>query len=83
MTDFASRTRRKGQGAAGDHPPSQADVAELAGVSTQTVSRVVNNRPNVEPDTRERVLSAMRVLGYLGPTPPPARSPPAGSAPSA
>lgn len=36
----------------------------MAGVSTQTVSRVLNSRPNVEPDTRERVLSAMRILGY-------------------
>lgn len=45
-------------------PPSQADVAALAGVSSQTVSRVANNRSNVEPETRERVLSAMRILGY-------------------
>jgi len=44
--------------------PSQKDVAELAGVSSQTVSRVVNNQTNVDPETRERVLSAMRVLGY-------------------
>lgn len=44
--------------------PSQKDVAELAGVSSQTVSRVVNNRTNVDAITRERVLSAMRVLGY-------------------
>src|SRR5436305_1469300 len=45
-------------------PPSQADVAELAGVSSQTVSRVANNRTNVDEETRERVLSAMRMLGY-------------------
>ncbi|MGV9268340.1 LacI family DNA-binding transcriptional regulator [Kitasatospora sp. NPDC003701] len=45
-------------------PASQADVAALAGVSAQTVSRVANNRSNVEPETRERVLSAMRMLGY-------------------
>ena len=45
-------------------PPSQADVAALAGVSSQTVSRVANNRSNVEEDTRERVLAAMRMLGY-------------------
>ncbi|MER8188521.1 LacI family DNA-binding transcriptional regulator [Kitasatospora sp. NPDC094015] len=45
-------------------PPSQTDVAALAGVSSQTVSRVANNRSNVEPATRDRVLSAMRVLGY-------------------
>ncbi|HEX6520172.1 MAG TPA: LacI family DNA-binding transcriptional regulator [Streptosporangiaceae bacterium] len=44
--------------------PSQKDVAELAGVSSQTVSRVVNNRTNVDAQTRERVLTAMRVLGY-------------------
>lgn len=44
--------------------PSQKDVAELAGVSSQTVSRVVNNSPRVDEQTRERVLSAMRVLGY-------------------
>ena len=45
-------------------PPSQADVAALAGVSTQTVSRVANERPNVDRDTRDRVISAMRILGY-------------------
>jgi DNA-binding LacI/PurR family transcriptional regulator len=41
-----------------------ADVARLAGVSPQTVSRVANNRTNVEDATRERVLAAMRALGY-------------------
>ncbi|GAA2868633.1 LacI family DNA-binding transcriptional regulator [Streptosporangium fragile] len=41
-----------------------ADVARLAGVSPQTVSRVANNRTNVEEATRERVLAAMRALGY-------------------
>jgi DNA-binding LacI/PurR family transcriptional regulator len=44
--------------------PSQADVAALAGVSAQTVSRVANDLSNVDPHTRERVLSAMRRLGY-------------------
>lgn len=45
-------------------PPSQADVAALAGVSSQTVSRVANERSNVDEETRQRVLSAMQVLGY-------------------
>jgi DNA-binding LacI/PurR family transcriptional regulator len=45
-------------------PPSQADVAALAGVSSQTVSRVANARSNVDEETRQRVLSAMRLLGY-------------------
>ncbi|MBN9176505.1 MAG: LacI family DNA-binding transcriptional regulator [Microbacterium sp.] len=41
-----------------------ADVAEAAGVSGQTVSRVANDRSNVDPDTRARVLEAMNRLGY-------------------
>lgn len=44
--------------------PSMADVAAMAGVSSQTVSRVANNRSNVDQETRRRVLAAMRVLGY-------------------
>lgn len=40
------------------------DVARTAGVSTQTVSRVVNNRPEVLPATRQRVLDAISALGY-------------------
>lgn len=39
-------------------------VAELAGVSSQTVSRVVNGRTNVDPATRDRVVTAMEDLGY-------------------
>src|ERR671915_1439756 len=41
-----------------------ADVAKLAGVSQQTVSRVLNNSPHVRSDTRERVRDAMRKLEY-------------------
>jgi DNA-binding LacI/PurR family transcriptional regulator len=41
-----------------------ADVARLSGVSHQTVSRVVNGTGYVAVDTRERVVSAMRMLGY-------------------
>ncbi|MFF1876259.1 LacI family DNA-binding transcriptional regulator [Leifsonia sp. NPDC058230] len=40
------------------------DVARLAGVSQQTVSRVVNDSPNVAPDIRERVELAIRQLRY-------------------
>lgn len=43
---------------------SMADVARLAGVSAQTVSRVSNGRPNVDESTRERVLASMRELEY-------------------
>jgi DNA-binding LacI/PurR family transcriptional regulator len=41
-----------------------ADVAQIAGVSHQTVSRVLNNHPAVRPETRERVLAAITTLGY-------------------
>jgi len=44
--------------------PSMADVARLAGVSSQTVSRVSNGQANVDEATRTRVLEAMRTLGY-------------------
>lgn len=40
------------------------DVAELAGVSIKTVSRVVNNEPNVRPGTREKVETAIATLNY-------------------
>ncbi|MEV1012053.1 LacI family DNA-binding transcriptional regulator [Streptomyces sp. NPDC049881] len=43
---------------------SMADVARLAGVSSQTVSRVSNGHPGVVEATREQVLAAMRELGY-------------------
>ena len=43
---------------------SITDVAGLAGVSMQTVSRVANGHPSVTPQTREQVLRAMRQLGY-------------------
>ena len=32
------------------------DIARLAGVSRTTVSRVLNHKPDVDPETRERVL---------------------------
>jgi DNA-binding LacI/PurR family transcriptional regulator len=41
-----------------------SDVGRLAGVSHQTVSRVINGSPHVRPETRERVLKAMLELGY-------------------
>ncbi|TNM70043.1 LacI family DNA-binding transcriptional regulator [Streptomyces sp. NP160] len=41
-----------------------ADVAARAGVSLQTVSRVVNGHPSVRPETRSRVERAVADLGY-------------------
>lgn len=47
-----------------DNRPTIRDVAHEAGVSYQTVSRVLNDQPRVSPTTRERVLRAMKKLGF-------------------
>jgi DNA-binding LacI/PurR family transcriptional regulator len=54
--DAAPEPRRRGA--------VMADVARLAGVSHQTVSRVINDSAHVRPETRRRVLAAMRTLDY-------------------
>jgi LacI family transcriptional regulator len=45
--------------------PSVCEVAQLAGVSTATVSRVLAGHERVLPDTRDRVLTAAAELGYV------------------
>lgn len=45
-------------------PPAMVDVAVASGVSHQTVSRVLNEHPNVSPEVRARVLNAVERLGY-------------------
>lgn len=44
--------------------PTMRDVAQTAGVSLMTVSRVVNGDPGVTPETAARVERAVRRLGY-------------------
>ena len=44
--------------------PSMFEVAKLAGVSHQTVSRAINHSPDVSDATRERVQKAIDELGY-------------------
>lgn len=44
--------------------PSIIDVARAAGVSYQTVSRVINNKPNVKDETRHRIEKVMKEIGY-------------------
>jgi len=48
----------------GHREPAMTDVARLAGVSHQTVSRVLNDHPNVREQTRLRVRAAIAELGY-------------------
>ena len=52
----AERAKRK--------PAVMYDVARLAGVSHQTVSRVINGSDHVRPETRDRVMAAMEKLDY-------------------
>jgi DNA-binding LacI/PurR family transcriptional regulator len=44
--------------------PTIKEVASVAGVSTQTISRVINERPDVSPETRKRVQEIIKELGY-------------------
>lgn len=44
--------------------PTIYDVAKMAGVGVGTVSRVLNNSTRVSPETQEKVLEAIRVLGF-------------------
>ncbi|MEV7619647.1 LacI family DNA-binding transcriptional regulator [Microbacterium sp. NPDC089321] len=53
-----------GTGQAPQRTAGVREVAALAGVSRQTVSRVLNEHPEVATATRERVLAAMAELGY-------------------
>src|SRR5947199_5354895 len=47
-----------------ERAPVMSDVGRLAGVSHQTVSRVINGSPHVREETRQRVIAAMRELDY-------------------
>lgn len=44
---------------------SSKEIAAHAGVSQATVSRVINNKPNVREETRRRVLAVIEELGYV------------------
>jgi DNA-binding LacI/PurR family transcriptional regulator len=51
-------------GVTGYRAPTLTDVARIAGVSTMTVSRVINGHAKVAPATRDRVRAAMASLDY-------------------
>jgi DNA-binding LacI/PurR family transcriptional regulator len=65
MTSAATAPRAEtDRGAPRSRPASIHDVARLAGVSNQTISRVLNEHPGVRGSTRDRVLAAMDALRY-------------------
>lgn len=55
---------RAGAAGNGAKAPGMQDVAKLAGVSAQTVSRVLRDHSNVSDSTRDKVMSAVDQLGY-------------------
>ena len=60
-----SEPRRDVSATGGARAANIFDVARLAGVSHQTVSRVINDSPLVKPDTRAKVHALMREYGYV------------------
>jgi len=46
------------------NPPTLREIARRAGVSVSTVSRVLNDRPGISPDTRAKVLAVARELRF-------------------
>jgi LacI family transcriptional regulator len=64
VTDNGSDNISEGHCMVSNHKITIKDVAQVAGVSTQTVSRVLNNRPDVSPETRSRVQKVISDLGY-------------------
>ena len=45
--------------------PSLKDLAKECGVSVATVSKALNDQPDISPATRERVRAAAHRMGYL------------------
>ena len=57
-------SEQPGSRRAGNGKPTIDDVARVAGVSRTSVSRVLNNGPNVRPSLRDKVRRAVNELGY-------------------
>ena len=64
-----ARAAERGEAGPGPAAGDVAVVAEQAGVSLPTVSKVVNGRPDVAPDTRARVERLLGELNYTRPGP--------------
>ena len=41
------------------------DVARICGVGVSTVSRAINNHPDINPETKQKVMDTIREHGYI------------------
>ena len=47
--------------------PTIKDIAKICGVGVSTVSRAINNHPDINPETKEKIMNTIKEYGY--PTP--------------
>ena len=45
--------------------PTIKDIAKMCGVGVSTVSRAINNHPDINPETKERIMDAIKESGYV------------------
>lgn len=62
--DYAAAAKRWAESNSSGRKPTMQDVADLAGVSKKTVSRIINNSPSVNEVTRRGIQELIREIGY-------------------
>lgn len=45
--------------------PTIKDIARICGVGVSTVSRAINNHPDINPETKEKIMNAIKEYGYV------------------
>ena len=45
--------------------PTIKDIAKICGVGVSTVSRAINNHPDINPETKEMIMSTIKEYGYI------------------
>lgn len=45
--------------------PTIKDIAKICGVGVSTVSRAINNHPDINPETKEKIMSTIKEYGYV------------------
>ena len=45
--------------------PTIKDIAKICGVGVSTVSRAINNHPDINPETKEKIMNTIKEYGYV------------------